>query len=90
MGAIEISKGAIEISKGAIEISKGAIEISKGVIEISKGAIVVPMSDSYSRGPSFESSCCCFVAWAIFFNPHCHSSLSCINEYLAIDSGEYM
>ena len=27
---------------------------------------------------------------AIFFTPHCSSSLSCINEYLAINSGGYV
>ena len=34
----------------------------------------------------FESSCCCFKTWIILFTPRCLSSLSCINEYLAIDS----
>ena len=28
--------------------------------------------------------------WARFFTLHCASSLSCINEYLAIDSGGYV
>ena len=37
-----------------------------------------------------ESSCCCFGAIAISFTPYCLSSLSCINEYLAIDSDGYV
>ena len=28
--------------------------------------------------------------WASVFTLHCSSSLSCINEYLAIDSGGYV
>ena len=48
------------------------------------GDRVVKTSDSQSREPEFESSGCCFKTCAILFNPHCHSSLSCINEYLAI------
>ena len=36
------------------------------------------------------SSCCRFKPWAILLIPHCLSSLSCINEYLAIDSGGYI
>ena len=28
--------------------------------------------------------------WASFFNLHCSSSFSCINEYLAIDKGGYV
>ena len=28
--------------------------------------------------------------WAIFYTIHCSSSLTCINEYLAIDSGGYV
>ena len=31
--------------------------------------------------------CYRFEVWAFWFSPRCHSSLSCINEYLAIDSG---
>ena len=28
--------------------------------------------------------------WASFFTLHCSSSLSCLNEYLTIDSGGYV
>ena len=49
--------------------------------------LVVRTSDSQSREPRFESSCCHFQAVAILFTPRCFSSLSCINEYLAIESG---
>ena len=30
------------------------------------------------------------VPWASFFTLHCSSSLSCLNEYLTIDSGGYV
>ena len=30
---------------------------------------------------------CCMEAWTFSFSPQCPSSLSCINEYLAIDGG---
>ena len=30
---------------------------------------------------------CCIKPWASSFTPHCPSSLSCMNEYLAIDNG---
>ena len=33
---------------------------------------------------------CHFEALAISFNPHCHSSLSHINEYLATDRGGHV
>ena len=43
--------------------------------------------DSQSRGPDFESTHCYrFKIWAFSFSPRGISSLSCINEYLAIDS----
>ena len=37
---------------------------------------VVRSSDSQSRGPEFESTCCHFIVWGILFIPHCLSSLS--------------
>ena len=42
-------------------------------------------SNSQSIEPGFESSYCHFKSSAILFIPHCHSSLSCINGYLATD-----
>ena len=44
--------------------------------------------DSRLREPGFES--CGVKAMATFFTLYCSSSLSCINEYLAIDSGDYV
>ena len=32
----------------------------------------------------------CLNLGQVFFTLHCSSSLSCINEYLAIDSGDYV
>ena len=46
--------------------------------------------DSQLRESRFEFSCCRFKVLAILFTPRCLSSLSCINECLAIDSGGYM
>ena len=53
------------------------------------GSIVVRWLHPQPREPRFESSCCCFETLAILFIPHCHSSLSYINEYLAIDRDGY-
>ena len=47
-------------------------------------------SVSRLREPGFESCAAVFKPWASFFTLHCSSSLSCINEYLAIDSGGYV
>ena len=42
------------------------------------------------RGTRFESCAAVLKPSASFFTLHCSSSLSCINEYLAIDSGDYV
>ena len=47
-------------------------------------------SDSRLREPGFESCAAVLKPWASFFTLHCSSSLSCVNEYLAIDSGGYV
>ena len=46
------------------------------------------MLDSQWRKPGFNPVCCYFEVWAYLFSPQCHSSLSYINEYLAIDGVE--
>ena len=38
----------------------------------------------------FESFATVLKHWASFFTLHCSSSLSCMNEYLAIVSGGYL
>ena len=50
---------------------------------VGRGDVAVRTSGSQ---PGFEYSCCRFEALAISFIPRCHSSLSCINNYLAIGS----
>ena len=41
-----------------------------------------------AKEPQFESSLCYgFEVWAFSFSPRHPSSLTCINEYLAISSG---
>ena len=47
-------------------------------------------SDSRQREPGFETCAVVLIPWASFFILHCSSSLSWINEYLAIDSGGYV
>ena len=46
--------------------------------------------DSRLREPGFESCAAVLKPWASFFTLHCSNSLSCINEYLAIDIGGYV
>ena len=47
-------------------------------------------SDSRLREPGFESCAAVLNLWANAPTLHCSSSLSCINECLAIDSGGYV
>ena len=47
-------------------------------------------SDSRLQEPKFESCAAKLKPWASFFSLHCSSSLSCINEYLTMDSGGYL
>ena len=44
------------------------------------------------RTLDYENPGCAAVLkpWACFFTLHCSSSLSCINQYLATDSGGYV
>ena len=47
-------------------------------------------SDSRLQEPGFEPCTAVLKPWASFFTLQCSSSLSYINEYLAIDSGGYV
>ena len=49
-------------------------------------SIPVRRPDSQSREPFFKSHCSRFEPLASLITPRCHSSLSCINEYLAIQT----
>ena len=40
--------------------------------------------------PGFEFCTAVLKPWASFFSLHCSSSLSCMNEYLAVSSGGYV
>ena len=53
-----------------------------------KGCDSIPVRrpDSQSREPSFKSHCGRFEPLASLITPRCHNSLSCINEYLAIQT----
>ena len=56
-----------------------------GLVE--RGSSVGRMPDSQSTEPGFEPRCYRFEVWAFSFTSRRLSRLSCINEYLAIDSG---
>ena len=45
---------------------------------------------SHVRDSGFETSCCHFECLASLFPLHCSSSLSCMKEYLPVDSGGYL
>ena len=47
-------------------------------------------SDSRLQEPRFKSCAAVLKPWACFFTLHWSSSLCCINEYLAVDSGGYV
>ena len=55
---------------------------SKQTVPVDCGAAVRAL-DSQSRESRFQSSCCRFETLAISFIPRCHSSVSCITEYLS-------
>ena len=57
------------------------------VYYVERGSSVGRMPDSQSREPGFEPRCYRFEVWAFSFTSRRLSRLSCINEYLAIDSG---
>ena len=42
------------------------------------------------ENPGFESCAAMLKPRASLFTLHCSSSLSCVNEYLALDSGGYV
>ena len=46
--------------------------------------------DSRLREPGFECCAAVLKPWGSLFTLHCSSSLSCMNEYLALDSGGYL
>ena len=53
---------------------------------VGRDGIPVRRPDSQSREPGFKSHCGRFEPLASLITPRCHSSLSCINEYLAIQT----
>ena len=61
-----------------------------GAVARWRGGAVVRTSDSQSRESGFKSSCCRLETSVISFTPRCSTLLSCINEYLDIDSGGYV
>ena len=59
---------------------------SRTDITMGRDDIPVRRPDSQSREPGFKSHCGRFEPLASLITPCCHSSLSCINEYLAIQT----
>ena len=55
-------------------------------VNVGRDSIPVRRPDSQSREPGFKSHCGRFESLASLITPRCHSSLSCINEYLAIQT----
>ena len=53
---------------------------------VGRDSVPVRRPDSQSREPGFKSHCGRFEPLASLITPRCHSSLSCINEYLAIQT----
>ena len=47
-------------------------------------------SDSRLREPGFESCAAVLKSWGSFLSLDCTSSLRCIKEYLALESGGYV
>ena len=53
---------------------------------VGRDGIPVRRPDSQSREPGFKSHCGRFEPLTSLITPRCHSSLSCIHEYLAIQT----
>ena len=56
------------------------------VLFVGRDGVPVRRPDSQSREPSFKSHCGHFEPLASLITPHYHSSVSCVNEYLAIQT----
>ena len=56
------------------------------IVPLWRDSIPVRRPDSQSREPGFKSHRGRFEPLASLITPRCHSSLSCINEYLAIQT----
>ena len=71
---------------------RGVVSLRRSlrVVIVERGSSVGRMPDSQSREPGFEPRCYRFEVWAFSFTSRRLSRLSCINEYLAIDSGGHV
>ena len=59
-------------------------------VQVARNILGGSVSDPRLREPGFESCAAVLKPWASFFTLRCSSSLSCINEYMTIDSGGYV
>ena len=60
--------------------------VHKHECHLARDGIPVRRPDSQSREPGFKSHCGRFEPLASLITPRCHSSLSCINVYVAIQA----
>ena len=85
-----MGRGSIAVGRGSVAVGRGSVAVGRGSVAVGRGSVAVRTSGSQLREPEFKSSCCTFEALAILSIPHCHSSLGCINEYLATGRGVYL
>ena len=71
--------------------------LSYSVAQLLSGSVTQWFSGSVARTLNFPTKrtrvrnpCCWVKPWASLFILHCSSSLSCLNEYLAVDNGGYL
>ena len=88
MAALRFVAGNVDVNTLASKLSEliGNAEILR-MRRVERGSSVGRMPDSQSRELGFEPRCYRFEVWAFSFTSRRLSRLSCINEYLAIDSG---
>ena len=84
-----VSYGGVAVPNSPFRVS-GQWGVSVGLIggraQWPRGTV----SDARLREPGFESCAALLKPWASLFALHCSSLLSCMNVYLAIDSGGYL
>ena len=68
-------------------VRDGSMLLSTHTARVEHGSSVVECMIRNQESPGFNPLCYHFETWAFSFSPLTPRSLSCINEYLAIDSG---
>ena len=65
-------------------------EVLPATSSVERGSSVVECRTRNRESPGSNPLCYCFEVWAFLFSSRRLSRLSCINEYLAIDSGGHV